>query len=226
MDNSTKSEHVAGTDSESGGQITISDDDLLKHVLIVGGKGMGKTSALNNFVNSQISKNRPIIIFDAHRDLFEYALVALAVKDDAHTAIVDDEDPNAPELKWGPKRILQDRLNFLGSARADPRKNAARFFQAFLEKATKVETPVPQLVFIDGISKFLTLEAIRLLPALTAAGYGILAVGSYIEMGQIRSAQPELYAAIFERFASLIAFGTNDGDPEEVLADVAVRMAD
>lgn len=76
---------VPGTDQGT----RISDEDMVKHILVVGGERKGKTSFLKHLVHVQLTKGRSFAVFDSKGDLYEYALHALASGHDQRVVLAD-----------------------------------------------------------------------------------------------------------------------------------------
>jgi len=78
-----------------GGEVVLKMDDLLKHTLVVGGKGMGKTSFLMNLFNHHRDMCFPSVVFDSKGKLWDHAVNVSAETDDPNVILV-----NSGSLQW------------------------------------------------------------------------------------------------------------------------------
>lgn len=80
--------------ADSGGSSTIPDDAIVKHFLIAGGDGKGKTSVLKVLAHRQIELGRQLIALDQSLALFDYVVncMVAARLTAEHVVVIDTSE--------------------------------------------------------------------------------------------------------------------------------------
>jgi len=109
-----------GQNVKSGQQVYVEEDNFLKHWLINGGTGRGKSKLLENRIRHHIRSNHGIMLLDPHGTLFE-DILAYATRAGYKDRLVII-DPNEIDYSVG--------LNFLAQNSMDTSAHASQVMQA------------------------------------------------------------------------------------------------
>ena len=54
--------------------VDVSEDDIIKHTLLIGVQGTGKTNLLKHLAEQRLDLRRSLSVFDSSGDLYEHVL--------------------------------------------------------------------------------------------------------------------------------------------------------